>query len=273
MAKTIFITGCQSGIGHAAARYFSEQGWNVAATMLFPEEEHTLPHLNNVEVYQLDVEDRQSIQAAVQSSMERFGQIDVLLNNAGFAVMGIFEAATDEQIRKQFSVNLFGAWDVIRALLPHFRAKRAGMIINVSSSAGRFSWPLLSLYNATKCAMEGFSETLFYELEPFNIGVKVIEPHKIKTSFGSGVMSAGLGHDLKDYEAYATTVLNTMAEWGNEDDLETPESVARVIYDAATDGTRQFRYLIGKELIEMVKLKCELSDEAFMNLVSSKFKP
>jgi len=272
MAKAIFITGCQSGIGLATARYFCEKGWNVAATMLCPEQDKDLRELQGVEVLRLDVEDRSTISVAVNAAIARFGKLDVLVNNAGFGVLGVFEAATDEQIKRQFNVNLFGAWDVTRALLPHFRANRDGLIINISSSAACFSWPLLSLYSATKSAMEGCSEALFYELEPFNIGVKIIEPHKIATSFGGNVaFASAAAAGLDDYVAYETHILDTMTQWGAEDLQEPMQNVAKLIYEAATDGTKQFRYLIGEELVDLATLKNAVTDVEFMNAIRAKF--
>lgn len=159
--KSILITGASSGIGKAAAQFFQQQGWNVIATMRSPEQETGLRSLERVLVTRLDVERKETIEAAIAEGMDRFGRIDVLLNNAGYAAFGAFEAATDAQVRKQFDVNVHGVMQTTRALLPHFRTQGGGTVINVSSAGGRVAFPLLSLYHASKWAVEGFSESLY----------------------------------------------------------------------------------------------------------------
>jgi short-subunit dehydrogenase len=160
---------------------------------------------------------------------------------------------------------------VTKAVLPHMRANRKGLIINASSSAGRYSWPLLSLYNASKCAIEGLTETLLYELEPLGIGVKLIEPDKIRTEFGTGVIAAQLDESLRDYEAYTDRVFATMQRWSEDPNQGTPTMVAELVYTAATDGKKQLRYLLGDELHYMVAMKATLSDEQFTDLVRQRF--
>ncbi len=145
--KTIVITGASSGIGKATARYFAEQGWQVAATMRKPENETELNQIENVSVYQLDVTDNDSIANAAQQIISDFGSVDVVLNNAGYGLIGPFEAASNEQIRQQFDTNVFGLMEVTRAFLPHFRANQAGLFLNVSSIGGRITYPLNSLYH------------------------------------------------------------------------------------------------------------------------------
>lgn len=176
MTKTILITGTSSGLGKATARLFAHEGWNVVATMRRPEEERELVQLPNVLVTRLDVQDRVSITTAIEAAIARFGQIDALLNNAGFGLFGLFEATPPEKVAEQFNVNVFGVMDVTRALLPHFRQNKGGLILNISSGAGVFTLPMLSLYCASKFALEGFSEALSYELASQNIVVKIIEP-------------------------------------------------------------------------------------------------
>ena len=183
MSNTILITGSSSGIGKATAKYFQEKGWNVVATMRTPEKETELSELDNVLVTRLDVQDPDSIARAVQQGIETFGKIDVLLNNAGFGAFGILEAVPVEKIRRQFDVNVIGLIETTRAILPHFRANRSGTIINVASLAGKVAFPVTSLYNATKFAVEGFSEALCYEMESIGVKVKLVEPGVIKTDF------------------------------------------------------------------------------------------
>src|SRR6266478_25943 len=185
MKKTILITGTSSGLGKTAAKHFASCGWNVVATMRAPEQEKELAGLSDVLVTRLDVEDRESIQLAIEAGIARFGKIDALINNAGFGLFGVFESISREKVQEQFDINVFGVMDVTRAILPHFRKNKDGLIINVSSGAGVFTLPMLSLYCASKFALEGFSESLSYELASQNIIVKIIEPGGvISTNFG-----------------------------------------------------------------------------------------
>jgi NADP-dependent 3-hydroxy acid dehydrogenase YdfG len=172
MSKTVLITGCSSGFGRATAQVFSNNGWNVVATMRDVRGADDLANDHNMLVARLDVQDRSSIAEAVERAIECFGRIDALVNNAGFGLHGIFETSSPEKIQEQFDVNLFGVMNVTRALLPHFRANRGGTIVNISSGAGVFTLPLISLYCASKFALEGFSEALTYELAPLGITVK-----------------------------------------------------------------------------------------------------
>jgi len=135
--KTIVITGSSSGIGKATAKYFAQQGWKVVATMRKPQDETELNQIENISLYPLDVTDEASVVDASQQIIRDFGVVDVVLNNAGYAVAGAFEAATPEQIQSQFNTNVFGLMNLTRAFLPHFRANRAGLFLNAPSALGR----------------------------------------------------------------------------------------------------------------------------------------
>ena len=176
MKKTVFITGASSGFGKESVRLFSEKGWNVVATMRSPEKEQELTGLAGVLVTKLDVTDESTIASAVTKALSAFGQIDVLVNNAGYGALGVLEAASDEEIRRQMEVNFFGLIAVTKAVLPGMRAQRSGVIVNVSSVGGRITFPFSTLYHATKFAVEGLTEALQYELTPFGIRTKIIEP-------------------------------------------------------------------------------------------------
>ena len=167
MKKTILITGASSGIGAATAQLFLSKGWNVIATMRSPEKETALVNSDEALVTRLDVQDLVSIENAVNQGIEKFGRIDVLLNNAGYGAYGILESFSREQIIRQFNTNVIGLLDVTKALLPHFRANKSGIIINISSIGGKMTFPLGTLYHGTKFAVEGISESLSYEVEQF----------------------------------------------------------------------------------------------------------
>jgi NADP-dependent 3-hydroxy acid dehydrogenase YdfG len=246
--KTVFITGTSSGIGLRTALHFHEKGWNVIATMRHPENRTTLLHENGLtDLVHLDVMDESSIQAAVHYALEKYKTIDVLVNNAGYAAYGPFEATAPAQVKKEYDTNVFGLMDVTRAFLPVFRKQNGGTIVNVASMGGRISFPLYSIYNSTKFAVEGFSESLRYELAPLNIKVKLIEPGVIKTDFYDRsldrVDASGLGGAYDDFIRRAKKNLSdTFIQQGCE-----PEVVAHEIYQAATDTGSRLRYPVGTD--------------------------
>lgn len=239
---TVLITGCSSGIGRAAVRYFQARGWNVAATMRRPEQENELDRLANVRLFRLDVLDEASIAAAVEQTLEAFGRIDAVVNNAGFGTWGPFETATPEQIRNQLATNVTGLMLVTRAVLPHFRAVGGGTFVNLASIAGQVTFPYGSLYHATKFAVEGFSESLSYELAPLNIRVRVIEPGAINTDFYGRSMSRAQAS--APYTLSATRMQKFMERAGRLGSR--PEVVAAAIFRAATDQSARLRYPVGR---------------------------
>ena len=239
--KTILITGASTGIGRETARYFAGQGWNVAATMRTPQKGADLLAMKNVKIFPLDVLDVTSIDAAIQATLDQFGDIDVLFNNAGFAIAGAFEAISPERIEKQFATNVFGVMNTTRAILPYFRQKRSGLIINTTSTGGRITFPLYSVYNSTKWAVEGFMESLQYELKPFNIRIKNIEPGTVKSDFENAIEYV----PAPAYDPYARRVhQNTLASYK---DAAEPVEVAEVVYKAATSTDFRLRYAAGRQ--------------------------
>lgn len=263
MNKTIMITGSSAGIGKATAQYFASKGWNVVATMRSPEKETALTMLDNVLVTRLDVQDKASMQQVIAEGIKRFGKIDVLLNNAGYGLFGPFELATDAQIRQQFDVNVFGLMHLTQAILPHFRANKAGTIINVSSMGGLITFPIVSLYHATKFAVEGFSESLAYELSALNIKVKLVEPGAIATGFDGAANFTG-NPEITDYDNFVQGFLDL---WGSKtQERTTAMQVAEVIYEAATDETSRLRYLAGADARELheVRMSGEAQYQVYM---------
>lgn len=238
--KTVLITGASSGIGRATAEYFAERGWMVAATMRRPEESDLASKSDRIGLFALDVTDPASVERAVAEVIAGFGHIDVIVNNAGYGLIGPFEAQTDAQIRRQFETNLFGAMNVIRAVLPHMRERRSGRIINVGSAAGRMTLPLYSMYSATKWALDGFSEGLWLELRQFNIKVKIIEPGMIKTDFFDRSRDVASKPGLTDYDTFIGNVLPNLTAW--EETGAEPVVVARSIWRAAAGRWWRLRY-------------------------------
>jgi NAD(P)-dependent dehydrogenase (short-subunit alcohol dehydrogenase family) len=180
MSKVIFITGCSTGIGWDLAKHLSGAGYQVAATA---RNVNALKDLPAALKLPLDVTDNDSVQQAVAGTIEQLGRIDVLVNNAGYALMGALEEISIEQVQQMFDVNLFGVLRMIQRVTPHMRAQCSGRIINISSIAGKLSTPVNGAYSASKFAVEALSDALRVELEPFGIHVIVVEPGAIKTNF------------------------------------------------------------------------------------------
>lgn len=245
MKNTVLITGTSSGIGRATVKYFSARGWNVAATMRTPSKETELQQLPNVKLYALDVTDESSIAQAINAAITDFGGIDVLVNNAGYGAIGIFEAATPQQIQRQFETNVFGVMNVTRAILPHFRSKKNGTIVNVTSMGGLITFPIYSVYHGTKWAVEGWAEALAFELRPFNIKVKNVEPGAIKTDFYDRSQDLFSKEGLTAYDNYqAVTFKNSQAAGAN---APGPEVVAKTIFKAASSTGFKLRYPAGMQ--------------------------
>jgi short-subunit dehydrogenase len=245
MKQTILITGSSSGIGKETAKFFHSKGWNVIATMRNPENEVELQNFNNILITRLDVLDVDSIENAIRQGIQKFGKIDVLLNNAGYGAYGPLESFPRERILKQFNTNVIGLLDVTRAILPHFRQHKNGIILNVSSMGGKMTFPLGSLYHGTKFAVEGLSESLRYELEQFGVKIKIIEPGAIATDFAGRSFDFSHDENLQEYHnivSKITSVFPTMIKNASSTDV-----VTKVIYEAATDGKSRLRYMAGKD--------------------------
>ena len=242
--KTALITGCSSGIGAAAARHFAAQGWAVAATMRDPAQGAALKDAGEIETLALDVTDKASIASAVNATLARFGHIDVLVNNAGY-----------------------GLFDVTRAVLPAMRAQKSGVIVNVSSIGGLTTFPLNSLYHATKFAVVGFSESLNFELAPFNVRVKVACPGGVATDFAGRSLATTF---KDDNHLYADGVAKTIAAFGrNRARYSSAEAIAEGLYAAATDGTRQIRYVLGEDAVAMAAGRAKMTDEHYVAYIEA----
>lgn len=240
MERVVLITGSSTGIGLETAKLFQSKNWKVAATMRDPESAPELKNIVDLISPRLDVTDVDSIKGAIAETLERFGRIDAVVNNAGYALVGPFEAASPEQIQKQFETNVFGLMNVCREILPYFREQKRGMVVNVASVGGRMTFPLYSLYHSTKWAVEGFSESLQYELDQFNIRVKIIEPGPIKTDFYDRSQSIAAKEGLTAYDHFTSRAMPNLHNAGET--APDGKLVAQTIYDAVTDGTRRMRY-------------------------------
>lgn len=265
MDKVILITGASSGIGKETAKLFQTKNWKVAATMRVPEKAADLQKIADIETFRLDVTDVNSIQTAIREVLNKFGRIDAIVNNAGYGLVGAFEAATTDQIEKQFQTNVFGLMNVCREILPYFREQKKGIIVNVASVGGRVTFPLYSLYHSTKWAVEGFSESLQYEVKQFGIKIKIIEPGPIKTDFYDRSQDLTRKENLTAYDHFIEKVMPNMQKTG----ADAPDGavVAEVIYNAVTDDSWKLRYDVNtKGLLSARKF---LPDSLFFKLIKS----
>lgn len=261
MAKTILITGASTGIGRVTALHFLEKGWNVIATMRSPEREQELTSLENALVTRLDVTDMESIESAVAAGIQRFGQIDVLLNNAGYGAYGPLEAFPMDNIRRQFETNVIGLLATTKAVLPHMRGNGAGTIVNISSIGGQMTFPLGSLYHGTKFAVEGISESMHFELAAAGIKMKIVEPGMIATDFGGRSFDFTNDESMTEYQPVVQALFGA---WGQNVQASEPIVVAEVIWEAVTDGTDTLRYRAGADAVELLDNRKALDDATFI---------
>jgi NAD(P)-dependent dehydrogenase (short-subunit alcohol dehydrogenase family) len=259
MTKTIFITGASAGIGKATAKLFAEKGWNVIATMRKPENEKELNLLDNVTLMPLDVTNLEQIKETAQKALAQ-GPIDVVFNNAGYALLGVLEAITDEQMHSQMETNFFGVVRVTQAFIPYFREKGSGLFITTGSSAGLMGFPVSSMYDATKFALEGWSESLSYELNEVGIRIKTIEPGLVATEIADRTV-------LATHPAYEKLIAKFMALVEYGENVTTAEQIAEVVYGAATDGTDTLRYVCGEDAKGLYAQRLANGDEAFRDSI------
>lgn len=245
--KTILITGCSSGFGLATARYFLDRDWSVIATMRTPREE-VLPHSDRLRVLALDVTEPASVRQAVEAA----GPIDVLVNNAGIGVLGALEGTSMTTAREVFETNTLGTMAVTQAVLPQFRQRKAGVIVNVTSSVTLMPLPLLSVYTASKAAVNAFTESLALELQPFNVRLRLVLPGRApETRFGDNAqprMQGGIP------EAYADLAQRVFAEWGQSSAVTRAQDVAEAIWRAATDPLCPPRLAAGADAVALAEL-------------------
>ncbi len=263
--STILITGCSSGFGHATAALFLARGWNVIATMRSPQ-----PGLfdagERLLVTALDVTVPATTSAALAAGIERFGRIDVLVNNAGIGLFGAHEAVPEATIRQVFDTNTFGVMATNRVFIPHLRELGSGTIINVTSSAGIAPMPLVAAYTASKYAIEGFSESLAYELGPFGVRVKIVEPgYAPATNFTANSGSRCDNLIPAAYADYAGRYLQSMPT--SPDTCTTAADVAEAVYTAATDGSDQLRYPAGADSLMLAELRRSLPEADFLERI------
>jgi NAD(P)-dependent dehydrogenase (short-subunit alcohol dehydrogenase family) len=240
--KTVLITGCSSGFGLETARYFLDHDWRVVATMRTPREE-VLPRSERLRVLALDVTDPESIRHAVDAA----GPLDVLVNNAGIGVLNALEGTSMDIVREVFETNTLGTIAMTQAVLPQFRARKAGVVVNVTSSVTLRPLHLLSVYTASKAAINAFTESVALELEPFNVRVRLVLPGRApETRFGENAqsrMQSGVP------EAYSELAQRVFTQWQQESAITRSLDVAEAVWRAANDPSSPLRIAAGTDAI------------------------
>jgi NAD(P)-dependent dehydrogenase (short-subunit alcohol dehydrogenase family) len=252
MSKTVLITGTSSGYGKATAQMFLDRGWNVAATMRQPKP-GTFSSQNNerLKVLPLDVTNSDSIHNTIAEAISAFGAIDVIVNNAGIGVVGAFEATPMATVREVFETNTFGVMAMTQAVLPLFRERRTGVVVNVTSSVTLARMPLAAAYTASKTAIEGFTGSLAFELEPFNVHVKLVEPgYGPTTRFTSNGASRMQGLIPEAYAPFAEPIF---AAFARPTAVTTESDVAEAVWRAANDATGQLRFPAGRDALALAQ--------------------
>jgi len=262
--KTVLITGSGSGLGRAARVLFVERGWNIASTSRTVTDEHAADGSDRVLVLPLDVRDPAAVSAAFAATITRFGQVDCVVNNAGAGLFSVFEATPMAVARDLFDTNVFGLMQVTQAAVPHLRDAGGGRLVNLSSGAGIVPEPLMSVYAATKFAVEGFTESLRYELAGEHISVALIEPGLV-TGTGFLPRTAQSSVAVAVPPPYQGLVGQMSAMWQRESPyrLATPAAVAEAIFAAATDDPPRLRYVVGEDAQTSARMRRETSEAEY----------
>ena len=271
MHQVALITGCSSGIGYETALMLGRNGFRTFATMRNTKKSDSLQEIIrkeglDVSIRQLDVNDDASIENTINNIKNEANRIDVLINNAGFGLVGFFEDLTLDEIRDQFETNFFGVLNITKKIIPIMRLQKSGTIINISSGAGQVGFPGISAYVSTKFAIEGFSESLTYELLPYGIKVVIIEPGVIKTNFFRNCKVSE--HSVKKNSTYSSSLdkfqknIEIMQEHATS-----PTDVAKVIIQVLGNSEPKQRYIVGNDVAMILEAKKNLSDNEFKKMM------
>lgn len=271
--KVAIVTGSSSGIGYATSLLLARNRFHTYATMRSIEKSADIQQITNKErlplqVIQLDVNDDASIRNSIEKVKSENERIDVLVNNAGYGLIGAFEDLSAEEIKSQFETNFFGVIRLTQQVLPIMRKQKSGTIVNVSSGAGRIGFPGMSAYVSSKFALEGLSESMSYELEPFGIRVVIIEPGVIRTNFKKNSVMSKKSLDNSSISPYSSIIQKMDASISSIIEHATPpEEVAKAILHAVISNNPELRYLVGNDIIMMAETKKSMSDEDFRKMM------
>ena len=268
MNKTVLVTGCSSGFGKATAQLFLAKDWNVIAAMRRPSDNSIDGPADRLRVVALDVMDAESIRSAMSEAVSLFGGVDVLVNNAGIGVFLPLETTSDEIIRRLFETNTFGVMAMVRALVPHMRERGSGTIVNVTSSVVFNPMPFSAVYTATKIAVEGLSEALYYELAPFGIHVKMVEP-----GYGPGTKFESSMTALNDENSFPAPYQGQLGVlMGSIPKVSTNnQDVADAVLRAVNDTGPTLRFPAGADSVAIAEKRAQLSEEAFLAMARQAF--
>ena len=267
--KVALVTGSSSGIGFETDLLLSKSGFHTYASMRNLEKSKNITEIVNTEnlplrVIQLDVNDDISVKNAINKIIAENGRIDVLINNAGYGLFSPIEDITLDQVKEQFETNFFGIVRLVKEVLPVMRKQRNGIIVNVSSGAGRVAIPVSSAYVATKFALEELSESMRYELKEFGINIIIIEPGVIRTNFVENMKTAGTRS--RSESPYADLIGRTLKGFGGlMDNSSPPKLVAEAILNAITSKEPEIRYVVGDDAKSIMKVRKSTSDKEFEN--------
>jgi NAD(P)-dependent dehydrogenase (short-subunit alcohol dehydrogenase family) len=269
------VTGSSSGIGFEIALTLARNGFQTYATMRNLAKSENIKSIASKEnlpihIEQLDVIDNNSVTNAIQAIVSKADRIDVLVNNAGYALTGAFEDLAIEEIKAQYETNFFGLIRTTQAVLPIMRKQKSGTIVNISSGAGRFGYPTGSAYVSTKFAVEGLSESMAYELEPLGIKVILVEPGVIKTNIANGMVIAKKSQNSNSPYSQIMQKMSTSFEHMLENG-SSPDLVAKVVLQAVTSENPSLRYLAGKDVEMWVEAKRNMSDDEFYKMMKQSF--
>lgn len=275
--KVAVVTGSSSGIGLEISLLLARNGFYTFATMRNLDKSKAISNLKekeklSLEILQLDVDDDESVKEAIQKIINEQERIDVLVNNAGYGLVGPFEELSVEEFKEQFETNVFGVIRVTQAVLPIMRRQRNGIIVNISSIAGKIGFPLTSAYVSSKFALEGLSESMGYEIEEFGIKVILIEPGVIKTNFNKNI-KIGKKVTNDSNSPYGEMTQKRISRFKPRFESGTPPiEVAKVILKTITSAENQqlstdFRFLVGNDALKLMEIRNNMSDKEFRKIV------
>jgi short-subunit dehydrogenase len=275
--KVAIVTGSSSGIGFETSLTLARNGFYTYATMRRLEEEKSKPLTDiaknenlQLQVIDLDVDNDNSVANAIDTIVNERKRVDVLVNNAGYALGGPLEYAAMNEIKAQFETNFFGAVRTMQAVLPIMRKQRTGKIVNITSMGGRISIPLSSSYHGSKFALEGVSESIQYELEPFGIKVILIEPGAVGSNFWRNIKIAKSSSDSDSpYSQFGNKILKAFKVM--EQNVISPSVVANTILDAVTSDNPQLRYVVGEDAAKTIEARKNMPDKEFGDLIKKQF--
>ena len=268
--KTVLVTGCSSGIGYATCLVLARNNFMTYGSVRDSSKSERIQEIINREklplkILRLDVNNDESIGLAIQKIISDSGKIDILVNNAGYGMFGPIEDITIDDIKEQFETNFFGTIRLIKAVVPIMRQQGNGTIVNISSMVGRFGVPLNAAYVSSKFALEGFSESISYELKEFGIKVVLVEPGVVQTDFFQNLRIKGIDSKSPYHKLMETRIAFLKTAMKNS--TTSSDQVATIILHALNSKYPDLRYVIGNDATNSIRMRNSLSDREFMKWI------